>query len=146
MSYCFSLTFTFVGPLLVIFAELYSRASTWIHRKTDRALFERRNFHQRYFQRGDATAQLQFVQRRRDVFFFIFIVAALSTMGLLCTDPFDFGPETISNVFCKTDNERQLDCRVMVKYYDPAESAAEEPLCHCATDDWEFCGKFFLCR
>merc|ERR1712032_684081 len=36
------------------------------------------------------------------------------------TDSFS-QPETISNVFCKTDNQSQLECLVNVTYYDPSE-------------------------
>ena len=84
--------------------------------------------------------QFDFVTRHLRVFLFIIFVSALVTMHLLRCSDSTLEPETLSNVFCKIDNERQLECVVRVSYADPYEP--EQCRCNISSAEWDFCGAF----
>ena len=98
-------------------------------------------YNERFFQRGDANTQMEFVQRKWRGFMFVFAAAALCVMAQIgMTSPSSIEPETVSHVFCKADNKTQLECLVNVIYHNPFESEPESSFCNFPSTEWDFCG------
>ena len=118
---------------------LYTSIDERIHKKKKNTVFVRGQFQTRYFPRGVAQTQMQFVKERLNVFVFIFVVSTLCTSGQLHPWPtFDFGPDTISTLFCKVDNTTQLECHVKTSFNDPYTS--EPGHCDNTSKEWTYCG------
>ena len=127
-----------VGLLRVV-DNLYTTIDERMHKQKKNAVFVRGQFQTRYFPRGVAQTQMQFVKERLNVFVFIFVVSTLCTSGQLHPWPtFDFGPESISTLFCKVDNTTQLECRVKTSFNDPYTS--EPGHCDSCSTAWTNCG------
>ena len=126
--------------LFVIIVQAYAVATRWVHGNNDVAVLVEHGYRERFFQRGNAKVQFDFVTRNLRVFSFIIFVSALVTVDLLRCSDSTLAPETISNVFCKIDNERQLECVVQVSYADPYEP--EKCQCNISSAEWDFCGVF----
>ena len=131
--------------LFYIIVQMHVVATRWVHGFNDFAVLVEHDYRERFFRRGNAKTQIDFVTRHLRVFLFIIFVSALCTMDLLRCSDFTPEPETVSNVFCKIDNERQLECLVQVSYADPY--AYEPEKCQCSnisSAEWDFCGVFAL--
>lgn len=142
--YCDIGSLFWTATLFVSIFGLHAVISAWVLDGRDKSLLVDGDYNERFFQRGDAKTQLDFVARKLKIFAFIFTVSALCTLGQLRTSSsVAFDPETISNVFCKIDSKNQLECVVDVTYYDPA--APDADTCHCDLDsqEWDFCGLAF---
>ena len=143
VSYACGITsFVLKGTTYFVSFIAYAYASRWTNKRKWEDIDGRQV---PYFQGGGANVQLEFVQRKWRVFLFVFTAAALCTMGQIhaasSISPSSFEPETISNVFCKADNKRQLECRVNVAYHNPvSESKVENCFCNLADNEWDFCG------
>ena len=90
----------------------------------------------------------KFVKQRSTFFLWLFALTGLITIvGQLHVSTSSIAaPETISNVFCKTDNQSQLECLVNVTYYNPAEPDTKKCFCETRSPGWDFCGSFtFYC-
>ena len=121
--------------LFLLCFDIYKFASIWAHG-------ENHNEGDTYrFERGDANTQFVFVARNWRVFSVVFAAAALCTMGQMHTTPrYSIQPETISHLFCKTNNETQLECLVNAAYFNPSDSDSEKCFCDSNATEWDFCG------
>ena len=128
---------------------MYQTISVWAHGENDKInvrLDSAGDYHERFFQKGDANTQMEFVKRKWRVFMFVFAAAALCVMAQIGMAPSSsFEPETISHVFCKADNKTQLECLVNVTYHNPSKADAENNFCNFSSSEWEFCGAPLLC-
>ena len=103
------------------------------------------DYNERFFQRGDASTQIDFAQRKWRGFLFVFAAAALCVMAQICvTSSPSFEPETISHVFCKADNKNQLECVVNVTYHNLYKANIANNFCNFSSTEWEFCGASLL--
>ena len=90
----------------------------------------------------------KFVKKKKKFFNYLFALTGLVTIveQRYASTSSIAAPETISNVFCKTDNQRQLECLVNVTYYDPAGPDTRKCFCDTRSSEWDFCGSFiFYC-
>ena len=133
-----------VPPLLnwvlyLFIAAIYKIVAAFIYRKTKQTLFEGEDYHERFFQRGNAQVQIEYIKQRWHIFSFVIAVATICSYG-------QFGPsltydasDTAGNIFCKVDGTNQLECMVNVTYHNPCKSESEEHWINNSTE-WDFCG------
>lgn len=137
--------FDIASPIGIIamvcaFGILYVKGTDWVHEETGNGPNVHDGSQERYFQRGSAQAQMQFIKQRLKVFLFIIAIAVLSTFGQVRTwSALDFETDTSSNVFCKAENRTQLECLVNVSYYNPFAPDADN--CSSVGHQWDFCGE-----
>ena len=139
ISHFFGITSWFpILFLTIVTGVLYTFVDSRIHHSTNNAVMIRDEFQQRYFQRGIAKTQMNFVKQRLKVFLFIVVVTILSTLGHVYPWPtFDYGSETTANVFCKIDHTTQLECHVKTAYNEPYFESQD---CKSGSQEWDYCG------
>jgi hypothetical protein len=116
---------------------LYLRIIDWIDSKTK--VIVREDERERFFHRGTVTRQLDYIKAQGSIFLVVTLMAIICTFGHLTSYPTFHAPETMANVFCKSDPAKELHCRVNMTYVNPAHTLEHWKD---KADEWDFCGSF----
>ena len=125
--------------LHVCVVAMYLSAFAFIYCKANQPILIHDEYNERFFQRGNEQAQMQYVTRHMHTFLILTAISAICTFGQFGPSSTGDVPEAMANVFCKVSSPKQLQCMVNVTYYDPAKSESGEQW----TEDsskWDFCG------
>ena len=119
-------------------SAIYLYVAAVIQGKAGQPLLMHDGYHERFFQRGNEQAQMQYIKQQGLMFMFVTATAAICTFGQFGPAS-TYAPETMANVYCKGLPANEIQCLVNVTYYDPTKSETEE-LGIEDSSDWDFCG------
>ena len=129
---------------IVMFAIYGKIAAALFFSKT---ILSNGDYRERFFQRGTAQVQLQYIKQQWRIFLLVMPLAAICTIGQFYHPSVTHETsDTMGHIFCKVDSVNKPECLVNVTYDAPIHSNAEKNY----TDDdseWDYCGMLmFFCE